>query len=144
MADIEQEFVEGKIQAMFVSRLPKAFRDGNPNLARLFVDPQAEEERYVREQGYFPIMHVLAFKKELAARYPGLPRALYSIFEQARERTARRWVDPNWSMCGAVASWSGKKNSAHSTRGRMDSRQIERISSTSRYTVTNKDSRKGN
>jgi 4,5-dihydroxyphthalate decarboxylase len=98
MAEIEQEFVEGKIQAMFVSRLPKAFRDGNPNLARLFVDPQAEEERYLREQGYFPIMHVLAFKNELAARYPGLPRALYSIFEQARERAARRWVDPNWSM----------------------------------------------
>jgi len=98
MAEIEQEFVEGKIQAMFVSRLPKPFRNGNPNLARLFVDPQAEEERYLREQGYFPIMHVLAFKKELAQRHPELPRALYEIFEQARERAAQRWLDPNWSM----------------------------------------------
>ena len=86
MAEIEQEFVEGKIQAMFVSRLPKPFRDGHVNIARLFENPQAEEERYLREEGYFPIMHVLAFKKELAERYPELPRALYDIFEQARER----------------------------------------------------------
>jgi 4,5-dihydroxyphthalate decarboxylase len=98
MAEIEQEFVEGKIQAMFVSRLPKPFRDGNKNVARLFADPQAEEERYLHEEGYFPIMHVLAFKKELAEHYPELPRALYDIFEQARRRAIQRWADPNWSM----------------------------------------------
>ena len=86
MPEIEQEFVEGKIHAMFVSRLPEPFRDGNKNLARLFADPQAEEELYLREEGYFPIMHVLAFKKELAERQPELPRALYDIFEQARQR----------------------------------------------------------
>jgi len=98
MAEIEQEFVEGKIQAMFVSRLPKPFREGNANLARLFDDPQAEEERYLREEGYFPIMHVLAFKKELAEQHPELPKALYDIFEQARQRAMQRWIDPNWSM----------------------------------------------
>lgn len=98
MAEIEQEFVEGKIQAMFVSRLPKAFCDGNPNLARLFADPQLEEERYLREAGFFPIMHVLAFKKELAQKNPELPHALYDIFELARQRAMQRWVDPNWSM----------------------------------------------
>ena len=98
MAEIEQEFVEGKIQAMFVSRLPKAFRDGNPNLARLFAEPQLEEERYLREAGFFPIMHVLAFKKELAQKHPELPHALYDAFEHARQRAMQRWVDPNWSM----------------------------------------------
>jgi len=98
MAEIEQEFVDGKIQAMFVSRLPKPFRDGNKNLARLFADPQAEEERYLRDEGYFPIMHVLAYKKELAQQHPELPRALFDIFEQARARANQRWVDPNWSM----------------------------------------------
>ncbi|MGH7929993.1 MAG: hypothetical protein ACREQV_19625, partial [Candidatus Binatia bacterium] len=98
MAKIEQEFAEGKIQAMFVSRLPKPFRDGNPNVARLFGNPQAEEERYLREEGYFPIMHVLAFKSELVERCPELPQALYDIFEQARRRAMQRWIDPNWSM----------------------------------------------
>jgi 4,5-dihydroxyphthalate decarboxylase len=98
MDEIEQEFIEGKVQAMFVSRLPKPFREGNPNVARLFADAQAEEERYLCEEGYFPIMHVLAFKKDLAARFPELPKALYDTFEQARQRAMQRWVDPNWSM----------------------------------------------
>jgi 4,5-dihydroxyphthalate decarboxylase len=98
MAEIEQEFVDGKIQAMFVSRLPKPFRDGNKNLARLFTDPQAEEERYLREEGYLPIRQELAIKKELARQHPELPRALFEIFEQARRRATQRWVDPNWSM----------------------------------------------
>ena len=98
MAEIEQEFVEGKIQAMFVSRLPKPFRDGHSNIARLFENPQAEEERYLREEGYFPIMEMLAFKKDLADRYPELQRTLYHIFEQARHCAMQRWVDPNWSL----------------------------------------------
>jgi 4,5-dihydroxyphthalate decarboxylase len=98
MAEIEQEFVDGKIHAMFVSRLPKPFRDGDPNLARLFADPQSEEERYLRDLGFFPIMHVLAFKKDLVKKYPQLPQALYDVFEQARQRAMQRWVDPNWSM----------------------------------------------
>jgi 4,5-dihydroxyphthalate decarboxylase len=98
MDQIEAEFVEGKIHAMFVSRLPKVFCQGNPNVARLFSDPQAEEERYLRTEGYFPIMHVLAFQKQLAQRDPELPRALYDIFEQARRQAVQRWVDPNWSV----------------------------------------------
>jgi 4,5-dihydroxyphthalate decarboxylase len=65
---------------MFVSRLPKPVREGHPGLARLFDDPQAEEERYLREEGYFPIMHVLAYKRELAQEHPDLPQALYDIF----------------------------------------------------------------
>ena len=98
MAEIEQEFADGKIQALFVSRLPKPFRDGHLGVARFFENPQTEEERYFRTEGYFPIMHVLAFKKTLAEQYPELPRALFDIFEQARKRAAERWVDPNWSM----------------------------------------------
>lgn len=98
MGQIEAEFVQGKIHAMFVSRLPKVFREGNPNVARLFSDPQAEEERYLEAEGYFPIMHVLAFRKQLAQRYPELPGALYNLFEQARRHAAQRWADPNWSI----------------------------------------------
>jgi 4,5-dihydroxyphthalate decarboxylase len=98
IAEVEEEFVKGSIQAMFVSRLPKPVRERHPNLARLFDDPQAEEERYLREEGYFPIMHVLAYKRELAREHPDLPQALYDIFERARKKAMQRWIDPNWSM----------------------------------------------
>jgi hypothetical protein len=98
MAAIEQEFVAGKIHALFVSRFPRPFLDGDPNVGRLFADPAAEEERYLRKEGYFPIMHVLAFKRELRDHYPELPAALFQIFETARRKALERWNDPNWSM----------------------------------------------
>jgi len=98
MAEMEREFAQGTVQALFVSRLPRPFIEGDSNVDRLFADPIGEEERYLREEGYFPIMHVLAFKRELSERYPELPAALFQLFEQARRKALQRWDDPNWSM----------------------------------------------
>jgi 4,5-dihydroxyphthalate decarboxylase len=98
MEDMERQFVDGTIHALFVSRLPRPFLEGHPNVGRFFADPFLEEERYFREQGYFPIMHVLAFKREMSERYPELPRALFEIFQQSRRKALQRWNDPNWSM----------------------------------------------
>jgi 4,5-dihydroxyphthalate decarboxylase len=98
MEEIEREFVRGTIQALFVSRLPRPFLEGNRHVGRFFADPSGEEERYLRQEGYFPIMHVLAFRRELSERYPELPSALFQLFEQARRRALERWNDPNWSM----------------------------------------------
>jgi len=98
MAEMEREFAQGTVQALFVSRLPRPFIEGDSNVDRLFADPIGEEERYLREEGYFPIMHVLAFKRELSERYPELPAALFQLFEQARRKALQRWNDPNWSM----------------------------------------------
>ncbi len=98
MAAMEREFVSGTIHALFVSRIPRPFLERTPEIGRFFTEPQAEEERYLNEEGYFPIMHVLAFKRELSERYPELPAALFEIFEQSRLRALKRWNDPNWSM----------------------------------------------
>jgi 4,5-dihydroxyphthalate decarboxylase len=98
MAEIEHEFVQGTVHALFVSRLPRPFLDGDPSVSRFFSDPAREEERYLQEEGYFPIMHVLAFKREAAERYPELPLALFELFEKARRKALLRWNDPNWSM----------------------------------------------
>ena len=98
MEDVEQQFVDGTIHALFVSRLPRPFLEGHSNVGRFFPDPFLEEERYLSEQGYFPIMHVLAFKREMSERYPELPKALFEIFQQSRRKALERWNDPNWSM----------------------------------------------
>jgi 4,5-dihydroxyphthalate decarboxylase len=98
MAQIEDEFVKGKIHALFVSRIPRPFLEGDSNVDRFFTDPTAEEKQYLQEEGYFPIMHVLALKRELSDRYPELPTVLFQLFEQARRNALKRWNDPNWSM----------------------------------------------
>jgi 4,5-dihydroxyphthalate decarboxylase len=95
---LEEELVAGTIQAQFTPRPPRAFLDGNPNVVRLFDDPQSEEERHLKQPGYFPIMHVVAYKKELTDAYPELPQALFDVFDEARKLARRRWNDPNWSL----------------------------------------------
>jgi len=95
---IDEQLANGSIQAYFGPHPPRPFLDGHPDVGRLFSDVRAEEERYLKEEGYFPIMHVVAFKLELAERYPELPQALFDIFETSRKLARTRWDDPNWSM----------------------------------------------
>ena len=98
MQQIEDELIAGTIHAQFTPRPPRAFLDGHPNIVRLFSDPRREEERHLREVGFFPIMHVVAYQRELADRHAELPRALFDTFEQARSLARGRWNDPNWSL----------------------------------------------
>jgi 4,5-dihydroxyphthalate decarboxylase len=98
MQQIEDELVAGRIHAFFNPRPPRAFIDGHPNVKRLFADPRSEEQRHLKEPGYFPIMHVAAYRRSAAERCPELPRALFDAFEQARQLARERWNDPNWSL----------------------------------------------
>jgi 4,5-dihydroxyphthalate decarboxylase len=87
----------GRLDAIFYSRTP--WRDPDPTLPirRLFADPQAEEERYVRRNGYWPIMHLVVLKQNVAERRPELPMLLMLAFESAA-RIADGYVDdPGWS-----------------------------------------------
>src|SRR6266545_2585182 len=43
---------------------------GGGSIRRLFADPKAEETQYFRKNGYFPIMHVVAFKDDVLAKNP--------------------------------------------------------------------------
>ena len=95
---MEEDLIAGRIHAQFTPRPPKAFLEGNPNIVRLFNDPRGEEERHLKQPGYYPIMHVVAYQKKLAARHPELPRALFKVFEEARKRARHHWNDPNWSL----------------------------------------------
>lgn len=95
---IAEDLVAGRIHAYFGPHPPRPFLEDNPNVARLFSDPQAEEERYLREEGYFPIMHVLAIKQDLIEKHPRLPSALYAVYEESRQLSSTRWDDPNWSL----------------------------------------------
>jgi 4,5-dihydroxyphthalate decarboxylase len=56
----------------------------NPNVGWLFDDPTATAKDYYRRTGVFPIMHVAAIRKELAAQHPWLPVAVLKAFTQAK------------------------------------------------------------
>ncbi len=87
----------GEISAMMTPHPPKPALQGSKKIRRLFADPRAEEMRYFKKNGFFPIMHVVAFKDEVLKKYPEAARIIYEAFEKAKVLCRNYWADPNWS-----------------------------------------------
>jgi len=88
---------KGEIDALMVPHPPKEALRGGGNIRRLFADPKAEEAKYFRNNGFFPIMHVIAFKDDVLAKHPGLAHSIPELFEKAKHACLEYYDDPNWS-----------------------------------------------
>jgi 4,5-dihydroxyphthalate decarboxylase len=88
---------KGEVHALMVPHPPKEALRGNGNIRRLFADPKAEEERYFQKNGYYPIMHVVAFKDALLAKDPWLATSVMAVFAKAKDMCMEYYDDPNWS-----------------------------------------------
>ncbi|WP_067934406.1 4,5-dihydroxyphthalate decarboxylase [Alicyclobacillus kakegawensis] len=75
----------GEIDALIAPRVPSCVLNGSPNVGRLFPNYVEEEKRYYKKTGIFPIMHVIALKKELVNRHPWVPMNLFRAFEEAKQ-----------------------------------------------------------
>ena len=89
-ATLDGMLAEGGLDALYSPRTPRPFAVGDPRVRRLFADPRAEEERYFATTGIFPIMHVVALRRDVYERRPWLAQSLYKAFEEARVATAAR------------------------------------------------------
>ena len=74
----------GEIDAIVGPRPPSCFAQRSAPVDRLYPDYRTEEEAYFRATGFFPIMHCVALRKELAAAHPWLPLELFRAFARAR------------------------------------------------------------
>lgn len=81
----------GEIDALFTANVPQPFLDGSPNIIRLLPDYEPLERDYYRRTGNFPIMHTVVARRELLAAHPGLARAIYTAFHEAKEAGAERY-----------------------------------------------------
>jgi 4,5-dihydroxyphthalate decarboxylase len=88
---------KGEIDALMVPHPPQEALRGGGNTRRLFTDPKAEETKYFRKNGYYPIMHVVAFKDPVLAQNPWLARSVMEAFDKAKEACVEYYDDPNWS-----------------------------------------------
>ena len=52
---------------------------------RLFSDMQAEQERYFKKTGIYPINHAIVLKREIHEKYPWVALNLYSAFLDAKK-----------------------------------------------------------
>jgi 4,5-dihydroxyphthalate decarboxylase len=87
----------GEIDALMMPHPPKEALRGSGTIRRLFADPKAEESKYFRKNGYYPIMHLVAFKDEVLRKYPWLAPNVMAAFNRAKETCMEYYDDPNWS-----------------------------------------------
>jgi 4,5-dihydroxyphthalate decarboxylase len=83
----------GEIDAAMSARVPAAFAERQPNIARLFPDYRGEEMRYFEQTGIYPIMHTIAIRRAVFERHPWVAMNLFKAFEEAKRRSAERVAD---------------------------------------------------
>jgi 4,5-dihydroxyphthalate decarboxylase len=87
----------GEISALMVPHPPHQALSESEKIRRLFADPKQEEINYFRKNGYYPIMHVVAFKDDVLKRDPALAVNVMRAFDNAKEACKAYYEDPNWS-----------------------------------------------
>lgn len=77
--------LEGKVDALFHPAEPQAYVDRHPLVDRLFRDHRQVERDYFAKTGIFPIMHLVAIRRELAEAEPWLRKAVFEAYSQAKQ-----------------------------------------------------------
>jgi 4,5-dihydroxyphthalate decarboxylase len=96
--DLGELLERGDIDALFFPHPPLSVLSGKKKARRLFRDTRAEELRYFKKHGYFPIMHIMTLRNDLVAREPWLLQAVMDCYAQAKEISASYFEDPGWSQ----------------------------------------------
>lgn len=84
---------EGEIDALYTPRIPRPFAQGGSRVGRLFPDVIAAEQAYFGASGIFPIMHVVALRRDVYDAYPWVAQSLYKAFLLAKASVIDRLYD---------------------------------------------------
>jgi 4,5-dihydroxyphthalate decarboxylase len=84
--DESELLLTGGCDALITAITPKAFLDGDPKIKRLFPDVRAAEKDYFKKTGLFPIMHVVAIRTDSIKANPGLPKAVFEMYSEAKKK----------------------------------------------------------
>ena len=82
---LEGMLADSELDALFSILLPRMFLDGSPEIARLFPDFKTVEQDYFRRTGIFPVMHIVAIRREIYREHPWIAKNLYRAFCEARD-----------------------------------------------------------
>src|SRR5579883_2360187 len=87
---LSQMIDSGEIDALYTARAPSTFRGGSGNVRRLFPDYREVEQKYFEKTGIFPIMHVVAIRRDLYEKHRWIAQSLYKAFVAAKKQA---WED---------------------------------------------------
>ncbi|MBM4260051.1 MAG: ABC transporter substrate-binding protein [Deltaproteobacteria bacterium] len=80
----------GLLDAVALTQPPRGFREGSPQIARLFPDVRGTEALYYRKTKIFPIMHTVVIKRSLYEQNPWLATVLTQALHAAKEQALER------------------------------------------------------
>jgi 4,5-dihydroxyphthalate decarboxylase len=83
----------GEIDAVISARAPESFSAPDGKVVRLFPNYRAEEERFFKQTGIFPIMHVMTIRRAVFEQHPWVAMNLYKMFDEAKRRCFGRLRD---------------------------------------------------
>jgi 4,5-dihydroxyphthalate decarboxylase len=87
---LSQMLLAGEIDAALTARPPAPFVAGDARVRRLFPDFRSAERAWWEKTGIFPIMHVMAMRRDVFDRAPWLAMNLVKAFEDAKNRSLER------------------------------------------------------
>jgi len=84
---------DGGIDAFYTARMPSTYHTGGGKVKRLFENYMEVEQAYYRKTGIFPIMHVIAMRRDVYEANRWVATTLLNAFEEAKQRSLRRLSD---------------------------------------------------
>jgi 4,5-dihydroxyphthalate decarboxylase len=79
----------GEIDATLGTSLPVSMKT-HPHLRRLFPDFRARERAYFQQTGIFPIMHLVAIRREVHEAHPEVARSLYRALDASKSAALKK------------------------------------------------------
>ena len=82
---LEAMMEAGELDALFSVYIPSIFRKGSPSIARLWPNFKEVETDYFRRTKIFPVMHIVAIRKDVHRDHPFVAGRIYRAFCAARD-----------------------------------------------------------
>ncbi|MCI0815664.1 MAG: ABC transporter substrate-binding protein [Chloroflexi bacterium] len=101
---LDDMLVQGALDAVIEPNVLPSITARDPRVRRLFPDYKAEEQRYFKDTGIFPISHAVTLTQEFVDRHPRAPVALLEAFRKARDLAFYRILGPDPQYM--VMSWA--------------------------------------
>lgn len=92
--NVNDMLLAGEVDALIYPEIPSSFKRGDPRIRRLFANPKAEEQRFYRETGLFPLMHTVVIKESVLEQYPWVAMSMLKAFRRSKDLAWQLMEDP--------------------------------------------------
>jgi 4,5-dihydroxyphthalate decarboxylase len=90
---IEELLLTGEVDALLGAYTPQSIRDGDSRVRRLYPDPVGRDKAAWKATGIFPIMHLVALRRDVYEHHPWVATSLRDAFVEAKRLALEELAD---------------------------------------------------